>query len=194
MLPHRGIRGAKSARSKRISDYASRTCGLSKGSENSSRQMHRKGCSASSAVPRRSKLTSRGEDTSDIQRSPRAVLLSFPATQILLPDPQDNSTSPDKGKLEIHRASTLLRSLWSPQRSELQDLVGQLYTSDFRCDDEYLVYAFPENRPIDQDPSTWLGDFVASLCSIAVVARMKYRIQNLGGPERCANTQSPRLR
>ena len=111
----------------------------------------------------------------ELQHQHRAVLVSFPETQILLPVPQDNSTS-------------------SPQHSELQDLVGQLYTSDFRCDDEYLVYTFPENRSIDQDPSTWLDDFVASLCSIVVVARMMYRIQNLDGPERHANTQRARHR
>ena len=96
--------------------------------------------------------------------------------------------------LEIHWAAILLRVLRSPQRSEIRDLVRQIFSTDFQYDDEYLVYTFPEDRSSDQDPSVWIDDVVASLCGIVIVARTKSRIQNLGRLEEYANSQEARYR
>ena len=130
----------------------------------------------------------------ELRHQHQAVLANFPTTQTLLPEPQDHNTSPARRQLEIHWAATLLRALRSPQRSEIRDLVRQLFSSDFQYDDEYLVYTFPEDRSFDQDPSAWIDDVVASLCGIVVVARTRSRIQNLGGLQECANSHEARYR
>ncbi|OLP77448.1 hypothetical protein AK812_SmicGene42488 [Symbiodinium microadriaticum] len=130
----------------------------------------------------------------ELRHQHQAVLANFPTTQTLLPEPQDHNTSPALWQLEIHWAATLLRALRSPQRSEIRDLVRQLFSSDFQYDDEYLVYTFPEDKSFDQGPSVWIEDVVASLCGIVVVARTKSRIQNLGGLEECANSLAARYR